>query len=272
MLEFFKIFPFFAGDYFYITVFALIYWMGDSKRKLLAVELIYLVLFSTMICYILKNIFAIPRPPIEGQLVKVWEQFGFPSGDVLVAAAFWGILSMRTKIKVLYIFAPILVLLIAISRVCLGVHSILDVTAGFFIGVAIIFLWNGAFVQRELAKWMNGKSKSFWFMMLVSIALCYVFVSDKGCYYIFASVIGVLAAIEIAIMSGVLQKFTDRMSWFRSIIMLVITIALVKYIPFVKDNVLLLCITSTLKYGVGTMFIVWIAPKINFCLLRRTML
>ncbi|MFK7973611.1 MAG: hypothetical protein AB8B66_01925 [Rickettsiaceae bacterium] len=52
----FKFFPFFASDYFYITVIALGYWLSPST--LLFRSLGFLIPFSTLINCLLKNLCA----------------------------------------------------------------------------------------------------------------------------------------------------------------------------------------------------------------------
>ncbi len=74
--------------------------------------------------------------------------FGFPSGDVQVAAIFWLSLFLNMKeSRWRYLwFLPIIV--IGLSRVYLGVHSIYDVFFGLFFAIITIIIWHIDAVQN----------------------------------------------------------------------------------------------------------------------------
>ncbi|AFB31573.1 phosphatase, PAP2 family protein [Rickettsia massiliae str. AZT80] len=61
LTNWFKIFSFFASDYFYITIIAIAYWLNPRKRLFL--DLGWLISFATLLNVIIKKAFSIPRPP-----------------------------------------------------------------------------------------------------------------------------------------------------------------------------------------------------------------
>ena len=142
--------------------------MGSVKAKHLALELIYLVAFSTIICVLLKEFFCIFRPDIAKHLVFVHDPYGFPSADVEVATVFWGMIVARNKSLLLRAIALILVPLIGISRIYLGVHSVVDVTAGFVFGIVTILLWNNKVTQKVVDDCMIQKMLGFWLLFALS--------------------------------------------------------------------------------------------------------
>ncbi|MCL2366401.1 MAG: phosphatase PAP2 family protein [Oscillospiraceae bacterium] len=93
---------------------------------------------------ILKNIFAIDRPTIN-QIVNAGG-FGYPSGHAMNATVFFGMCAVmvvryaRSKVmKVLFFtFAIICMLLVGLSRIYLGVHTLTDVVGGYFAGSAVV--------------------------------------------------------------------------------------------------------------------------------------
>lgn len=88
LTNWFKIFPFFVSDYFFITIIALAYWLNPQKRLFL--DLGWLVSFSTLLNVNLKKLFAIPRPNSTLHMLPINDNsFGFPSGDVQVATVFY---------------------------------------------------------------------------------------------------------------------------------------------------------------------------------------
>ncbi len=156
MTAFFKLIPFLVSDYFYLTITSLIFWLGTHKHKRLAIELICLISLSTILCLLLKEYFAIARPAVQ-RFIVVYDPYGFPSTDVAVSMIFWGMILARNQTVYLRIFVPLLVILVAISRIYLGVNSIFDITGGFVLGVIIILIWNSVIMQKAVDHWITGK-------------------------------------------------------------------------------------------------------------------
>jgi hypothetical protein len=84
----------------------------------------------------LKAAFALPRPPGAAAA-----GYGFPSGHALGATVVWGVAALvldagrrRTRLAVAAAVVP----LVALSRVVIGVHYLVDVVAGVAVGVAVV--------------------------------------------------------------------------------------------------------------------------------------
>jgi membrane-associated phospholipid phosphatase len=98
---------------------------------------------------LLKWLFASPRPPVD--VVAVLEQtdgFGYPSGHAIGATLVYGTIALvagqaienRVLRFVVQAVAMALVVLVALSRVRLGVHWISDIAGGLIFGVGILCL------------------------------------------------------------------------------------------------------------------------------------
>lgn len=140
-------------DYFFICVS----FLGTEEFFLLAVPLIYWlyakrlgfalgVLFcsSAFLNDFLKNLFALPRPPVTEVRVLYATSgtgYGFPSGHAQHGAAFWGLLAAAQRSRSFTWAVGVLVALIGFSRLYLGLHFLADVLGGLAIGTALLLLF-----------------------------------------------------------------------------------------------------------------------------------
>ena len=107
-------------------------------------DAIYIVLVSigaALLSQIAKTYFERPRPPIVSRLVEI-QGFSYPSGHSLVSTAFYLNLALlictffdsRKQKYFVFSFSLTLILLIATSRIYLGVHYPTDVIGGIMLG------------------------------------------------------------------------------------------------------------------------------------------
>ena len=105
---------------------------------------------------VLKTLINSPRPTLEAVVIVAEAGgFGFPSGHALGAALFWGAIAViipqvvenRLLARVLQVVAVGAMVLIAWSRVRLGVHWPSDVAGGVLYGLGIICLLQAAFLS-----------------------------------------------------------------------------------------------------------------------------
>ncbi len=115
------------------------------KRWYYALSLVFSISCGEIFTYILKNMIARPRPPLDLALLQE-KTFSFPSGHAFVAVSFYGMLcyfafrglkKKKLRIPVLLLLTT-LILSIGLSRIYLGVHWPSDVLAGLVSGVAWI--------------------------------------------------------------------------------------------------------------------------------------
>lgn len=97
---------------------------------------------------------------IEG--VKLYSYKSFPSGHATTAFAFFFILSMMVKNKLLKFLFLILAILVAYSRVYLSQHFVIDIIAGSFLGIIVSFLlyyWINPSLSKK--NWMDQSIVTF---------------------------------------------------------------------------------------------------------------
>lgn len=124
----------------YILILSFIFWCIDEKR---AFKLAFLVLFSAWINSSIKELFKQPRPyDLDPSVGIVREHsYGLPSGHSQHSLVFWGVLGSWLKKPAGLIVAISIPLLIAFSRIYLGVHFPTDVLGGWLIGGLLLSGW-----------------------------------------------------------------------------------------------------------------------------------
>jgi membrane-associated phospholipid phosphatase len=132
---------FFGQFEFYAALMLLIYWSIDKR---IGAHFIYLIIVSLVVNTFLKAGLRAPRPywlDPDGERIRLLSEessFGMPSGHVQTTTItvfffaawihrWWG-----------WALAAFLIVLMAISRIYLGVHFVHDAIAGFIVGVLIL--------------------------------------------------------------------------------------------------------------------------------------
>jgi membrane-associated phospholipid phosphatase len=124
-----------------------------------------LLFISAVINSFLKDLFQDPRPPADLMLDGgTGTSYGWPSGHAQIAVTLWGLLAYELKNKFISVGAITFILLVAFSRMYLGVHDLGDVIAGLLIGSFILLLWHYAVVYKLYEKF----DKLSWFFILIA--------------------------------------------------------------------------------------------------------
>ena len=124
-----------------------------------------LLFISAVINSFLKDLFQDPRPPADFMLDEgTGTSYGWPSGHAQIAVTLWGLLAYELKNKFISLGAVTFILLVAFSRMYLGVHDLGDVAAGLLIGGFILLLWHYAVVYKLYEKF----DKLSWFFILIA--------------------------------------------------------------------------------------------------------
>jgi membrane-associated phospholipid phosphatase len=135
---------------FYLAILPAIYW---CLNKQLGVHLTYLVALSQFINDAFKHTLRQPRPYwLEPELgLSTEESYGLPSGHVQTAAVFYPIIAGWLRRRWLWLVAIFMILVMALSRIYLGVHFVHDAAGGFLLALILLLgyaVWRRTFAER----------------------------------------------------------------------------------------------------------------------------
>ena len=125
-----------------IVLAVLIFWCYNKKD---GYYLIAVGFFGMLINQFLKVLFKIPRPWVLDENFTIVESareqatgYSFPSGHTQNATSLFGAVAMFSKKRWIKITCVVILLLVAFSRMYLGVHTPLDVGVSLLIGGALV--------------------------------------------------------------------------------------------------------------------------------------
>ncbi|PKL18002.1 MAG: phospholipid phosphatase [Spirochaetae bacterium HGW-Spirochaetae-5] len=138
---------------FFILIACWFIWCGD---KIAGRRVGWIFLSGSILNGALKDIFHISRPIGNENIVSLRTEtaggYSFPSGHTQGTTMFWaGVMKIFRK-PALYIAGSIIILLVALSRMYLGVHWPQDVIGGIVFGIIWVFIADYIWCRFEIAK------------------------------------------------------------------------------------------------------------------------
>jgi len=169
--SFFSFATMLGEQYVIIAVITWVYWNVSKKEGFL---LTYLFIISVWLNSLLKVAFHTQRPfqaleEITGKRVHTATGYSFPSGHTQGATTMFTTLALQIKKPWFWVLAMVLSVLVAISRVYLGVHWPVDVLFGFILGLIIPLI-----LYAFLAKTFEN-NKKFYKVLYLTLIVIYFF-------------------------------------------------------------------------------------------------
>ncbi len=131
-----------GGEMFFMVIAVAVFWCV-SKR--MGYYLMVVGFFGTVINQFLKILCCVPRPWVKDPDFTIVESaraeatgYSFPSGHTQNAVATYGGIARYTRRKRLRTVLAVLTVLVAFSRMYLGVHTVLDVGVSFAIATLLV--------------------------------------------------------------------------------------------------------------------------------------
>jgi membrane-associated phospholipid phosphatase len=168
LLPVMEFFSFCATEEFFMIVMPILYWCIDTA---IGMRVGVFGLMSSSIVDITKMVCRLGRPYWLYQKVEAYaleSSFGLPSGHTQKAVAVWATLAVSFKKIWVWIISIILILMIALSRIYLGVHFLSDVLTGLVISILFLVLYLK--LEAPVVHW--AKKQPLWIIALISLIVC----------------------------------------------------------------------------------------------------
>ncbi|WP_433325439.1 phosphatase PAP2 family protein [Spirillospora sp. CA-294931] len=164
LTDFMHVVSFVGSGAFYLPVIVLVFWCVSPRFGARAAVVMS---FGSVVNTVLKLAFHSPRPfwtdaSITGHEGR--DSFGMPSGHAQSASLAWGFLAVHLRRWTVWAAAAVMVVLIGVSRVQLGVHSVGQVVAGWAVGAVLLVAALG--LEPLVVPWWRARA------LAVQLALC----------------------------------------------------------------------------------------------------
>ena len=270
---------YFGGLYGFMVLSIIVFWCIDKRCGYFMLSLGFV---GTVINQFLKILFRIPRPwildpsfePVEAAVPDAGG-FSFPSGHTQNVFATFGGIFAWTKKAWLKILCTVMILLVAFSRMYLGVHTPLDVGISCVVGIVLLLVLYPVFRSIE-----EHPNRMYGFIAVLAVLTLAFFLYSYLCPFpewMFAEehfvnitearhnasiLTGALVGVTIGYTLDLNKvKFDTKAKWWAQILKvvigLVITLALIEGPKFVLGKSELV---TGLRYGLGVLFATGIWP------------
>ncbi|AFZ69093.1 phosphatase PAP2 family protein [Deinococcus peraridilitoris] len=149
-----------GSDFAFIVLLSLYYWLINPRGGR-TVGIFFGA--SILVTDGLKYAFDAPRPfHLDAALASEAAKQtaggpGLPSGHVLVSTTIWGLAASQLRSRAFWALTGLVIVLIALSRVVLGVHFPLDVLVGLLVGAVLVAVGSRLpLPERDAPVWSWG--------------------------------------------------------------------------------------------------------------------
>ena len=234
----------------FLVVALVLFWCVD---KYLGYYTLSVGFVGTIANQFLKLWFRIPRPWVLDENFTILEQareaasgYSFPSGHTQSAVGTFGSIAYTTKNKKIRLIAIILAVLVAFSRMYIGVHTPLDVCVSIGIAVLLIVILKPVVLNNN----RKGMPMLLGFMLVLAVGfLCFVefyaFPDDidshnyqsglKNAYTLFGALLGLLV---VYIVDEKWLNFSTKAVWWAQIMKAAMGLGLVLLVKTGTKDVL----------------------------------
>lgn len=263
----------------FIIISLFVFWCINKKKGF---YLLVVGFAGTLANQFLKITFKVPRPWVKDPTFTIVESaresangYSFPSGHTQTSVGVYGGLARAFKSNIFRIICILLCVLIPLSRLYLGVHTLLDVSVSFILALIFIFVFY-PFIEKNF-----DNKKNMNYLMIGMFALCFLHLlyvtfypgninieaslyenAMKNAYKLMGCSVGVILAI---IIDRKYIKFKTKAIWWVQILKLVLGVVPILLIKsLLKQPLIDLCgnlyIANAIRYFLILFFACGIWP------------
>lgn len=248
-----------------ILLIAVLYF---AFNKNFAQKLFYICVTSLGVNGIIKNFVKLPRPFLGGKITPVRADtatgYSFPSGHTQNFATWSTVLSLNVKKIWCGILTGAFIILIAFSRIFLGVHYLSDVIVGAILGVLLAIIGNIIFDK------IKNKKTLFLITIFILTPFALIFLIKPDAHFQdFFKIYGMLIGFVFAVIFE--EKFApieyNVAVWkktVRVVIGIVVAYTIKEVIKMISifSNLQILLIMDTIRYMILVFTVLGICPLI----------
>lgn len=204
-----------------IIFMCIVFWCISREH---GYKLILSIIVASASNAVLKLIFKVERPWVKDSRIEPIRQstatgYSMPSGHTQVGTSMWFSILRSFRKNWLTILGYTMMLLIAVSRVYLSVHTPQDVIAG------LIFCVIGVLISHYLVDRAMENNTAVPFLVLAVIAIVGLFFVESETYY---KMTGLLLALPIAFfLENKYIKFEAKTKWWKQLLKGIVGFAVV---------------------------------------------
>jgi len=148
------------GEWFIYLPIGLLFLIIPKSRLKIGVPVTLAVCASAALNIVLKQLFAVERPGINRLITETG--YGFPSGHAMNGAVFIGLCAYlfigylyKRPLKIVVVsISFVFMLLMGLSRIYLGVHTLTDILGGYLAGLIVLII---AILILRNKQWFTDK-------------------------------------------------------------------------------------------------------------------
>ena len=147
--KFFSVLTQLGGVYGFMVLSIIVFWCLDKRCGYFMLAMGFM---GTVLNQFLKIVFRVPRPWVldpsfhaEPSAIPAATGFSFPSGHTQNLFATFGSIFVWTKRAWVRVVCAVLIVLVAFSRMYLGVHTPLDVGVSCVLGILLLVIFHPVF-------------------------------------------------------------------------------------------------------------------------------
>lgn len=264
-------FTLFGEELFLVAILGFLFWSHNKELgRQIGLRLVAVLLWNPM----LKNVFVRRRPYFDNENIRCLkpvdssadiydikaQDFSFPSGHSACAGAAYGTLAKYGKNRVLSVICSILILLVGVSRFCLGVHYPTDVLAGWLLGIAAIYLLG--WLQKKI-----HNDPVLYGILLLTAAVGFFYCKTNEFYTDYGLAIGVFSGF---LFEKKFVRFENTKKLWEGILRVIVGVALffglntLLKLPFdtafLESGTFPALIVRTLRYAILSFILIGIYP------------